>query len=311
MEDINGTNIRLLDGTLILVFLGLMQHRKATTVAAQLGLTQPAISHSLKRLRQLYDDPLFERSGSGLEPTAFAEQIEASFRTAAAELSKTFSDGQAFNPADSRLSLTIAGIDYDLAALSPSVITRAGKTAPFIKIETVNMSPDEALKGLERARVDLVLGTVRAGSARALDETIHRTELFQEEYVIVGRAQSDHFQNATTMQGYAQSNHLFVLPSGIGRGVIDQFLAEHGLERNVQSTVPMFFPALMILEQSDLIATLPRKVAETYAARFGLVFRDLPFPSPRFPVEALITKRNLSSPAHLWLRNIVEDALKG
>ena len=73
----------------------------------------------------------------------------------------------------------------------------------------------------------------------------------------------------------------------------------------------MFFPALMILEQSDLIATLPRKVAESYAARSGLVFRELPFQSPRFPVEALITKRNLSSPAHIWLRSIVEDALKG
>ena len=166
-----------------------------------------------------------------------------SFRTAAAELSKTFSDDRAFNPADSRLSLTIAGIDYDLATLASPLSSHGPRDARSSRLKPSicpRMRRSKALKGHVSiwcwARCRRV---PRAWTKRSTDRTLPRG-------IRHCRARSLTTFNMRRC-GYAQASHLLVLPSGIGRGVIDQFLAEHGLERNVRSTVPMFFPALMIL----------------------------------------------------------------
>ena len=301
MTDINDVDIRLVDGTVLLVFLGLMQHKKATLVAEELGLTQPAISHSIKRLRTLYRDPLFLRKAQGLEPTALARELEPKIRSAVDTLSNSLGQSDAFDPATSDVRLRIGGFDYELATLMPQMIAYAAGVGPNINITTLSVSSDEALEALVQSRIDLGIGFFESLPGGGNLGPFLAQNLYRETYVLIARKGHPLFQDQVTLDRYVGAPHLLITHTGVQKGQVDFALDALGLGRNVQATVPMFFPALTVLEMSDLIATIPRKVAETYAARFGLQFAPLPFQSPTLAIRAVWHQRDASSKVHQWL----------
>ncbi len=312
MIDIKDIELRLVDGTILLVFLGLMRHRKATMVATEMGLTQPAVSHALKRLRTLYGDPLFLRKAHGLEPTALARELEPKIRRAVRTISESLVEPREFDPTESEISLRIAGFDYELAALVPQLIARTAGIGPRISINSLTLSSDEALEALVQGRVDLAVGFFETLPGRGPVGPYISEDLYVEEYVVAGRQGHPFFEGRRNSQAYADQPHLLVAPAGVTKGLVDYALEALGLHRNVQAAVPLFFPALSVLEQSDLIATLPRKIATIYATRFGLQFASLPFPGPTFAVRAVRHQRDAESPVHRWLtelfRSIHKDA---
>ncbi len=307
MTDINQSEFRLVNGTLLLVFLGLMRHRKAKRVADDLGVTQPAISHALSRLRTLYDDPLFIRNSRGLEPTALAREIEPRIRRAVRTLGETLSEPMALDPADSEITLRIAGFDYELAILVPELIATTKRMGRRISISSLTLSSRDALDALVQGRIDLAIGFFETLPGRDPREPFISEDLYVEDYVVTGRAGHPLFRQAIDARAYADAQHVLVTPSGVVRGLVDYALDSRGLHRYVHATVPMFFPALTLLERSDLIATLPRKVSETFAARFNLEFAPLPFPGPTFSVRAVRHRRDADSPVHGWLVDMLRS----
>ena len=132
MRDINQIDIRLIDTTILLVFLATMRHRKATAIAHEMGLTQPAVSHALKRLRNLYDDPLFLRRAHGLEPTALARELEPKVRRIVRLISETLEGSEEFDPKTVVTSLRIGAFDYELTGIIPQLVTELSRVSPCL-----------------------------------------------------------------------------------------------------------------------------------------------------------------------------------
>ena len=135
MKDINDINIRLVDSTILLVFLATMRHRKTTAVASEMRLTQPAVSHALKRLRNLFDDPLFLRRSHGLEPTALANTLEPKVLEIIRLVSETLKGSEEFNPITESTDLRIGAFDYELTNIIPKLVAKLAKVSPNINFQ--------------------------------------------------------------------------------------------------------------------------------------------------------------------------------
>ena len=296
MSDIEASNIRLLDGALIQVFLGLMRHRKSTVVADSMGLTQPAISHALKRLRGIYGDPLFIRRPHGFDPTHVARELEPQLRRVVAILEQGLHAQEPFDPTDSTRTIRIAAYDYELATVLPPLIARTARQSRSLQIATRSARGESALAALSEGEVDLVLSYYEAPADRFIV-----TPLYEDSYRLVARKGHPIERSGLSPSSYAAARHLLVSPDGQMRGHVDDVLQGLGLSRNAGAAVPLFFPALAILRDSDLVATLPARVADRYADTFGLTAHDLPFPTRSIPVSAVRHRRDENNPMHDWL----------
>lgn len=299
MRDINEVDLRLVDTTILLVFLGCMRHRKATAVAREMGLTQPAVSHALKRLRSLYDDPLFLRRAHGLEPTALARELEPKIRRIVRLISETLSEEEAFDPTRSKVNLKIGAFDYELTSILPDLIAGLKTVGPGIGVHAYPLANRDALEALVDARIDLAIGYFDFPANS--DDVFRAEELFAERYVVAARKNNDLFLREISLRRFASAEHLLVSPFGPARNMVDHVLQLQGYRRNVQTTVPSLFAALSIIERSDLVVTLPERVAAANAERFNLAYLPLPIDGGRFKVHAVRHARDAESALHLWL----------
>jgi DNA-binding transcriptional LysR family regulator len=295
MADINSIDLRRIDTGLLLVFLGLMRHRKSGAVAAEMGLTQPAISHALKRMRGIWGDPLFLRQPQGLEPTAVALALEPRLRQIVDLLGETLRGPEAFDPATSPQRLRIAAYDYELATILPPLLSRLATGAPAMTVHALPLQREAALAALADGTIDLALGFFDAVADPFLACTLHH-----ETYRVTARA-GHPLLDGLSAESYAEARHLLVAPRGDVRGIVDQALALRGLTRRVAAAVPLFFPALATLADSTMVATLPTRVVDRFAGRFGLDSRPLPFAVPSFPVSAVRHRRDARSPMLDWV----------
>lgn len=299
MRDINQTDLRLVDTSILMVFLGIMRHRKATAVAEEMGLTQPAVSHALKRLRALYGDPLFLRRAHGLEPTALARELEPKIRRIVRLISETLTEQEEFDPLTTSVNMRLGAFDYELTTILPDLVTELREVSPNISIHTYPLSNRNALDALVEGQIDMAVGYFDF-PARSAD-TFVAEELFTEHYVVAARKGHPLFSAPLTLERYAAAEHLLISPFGPVRNMVDHALQLQGCKRNVQTTVPSLFAALSIVEQTDLLVTLPHRVAFRNARRFNLSHSALPFDGGTFKLHAVRHARDAQSPIHIWL----------
>ena len=309
MKGINETDLRLVDSSILMIFLGLMRHRKATLVARDMGITQPAVSHALKRLRGLFHDPLFLRKPYGLEPTAAARELEPKIRRIILLLSETLNAQQGFDPGQGDILLRIAAFDYELATILPELVTSLVKQNGNVRIIGLPLSGDEALNALVNSTVDVALGYFEFSPKRSASSSFVSEDLYSERYVLTARRGHPLFSKDLSLLEFSDADHLLVSPFGLVKGMIDHALQSKGLQRNVQATVPSLFPALAILERSDLVASLPLRVAELNANRFNLDFAPLPIDGGSFPISAVRHARDAHSNIHEWLIDLLHSQI--
>lgn len=303
MIDISDSKIRNLDPTALLVFVGLLQHRRTTVVADRMGLTQSAISQALRRLRVLFDDPLFLRRPHGLEPTAVARELEPLVAQIVELLKQTVGEPAVFDPRSSNRVIRIAASEYELASIMPALLALTGVETHSVRIFTLPLSRTEALARLTDGTVDLVLGYYWD-----VGDTFLTAALYDEHYMVVARAGHALFRGRMTLERFAAARHLLVTPDGEARGIVDEALAVHGLRRRVAATVPLFLPALASLAAGDLVASLPSRIARTYCRAFGLQAREMPLAVRSFPVSAIYHRRNEKSAMVQWMLNAIRSA---
>jgi DNA-binding transcriptional LysR family regulator len=302
MSDISNNELRRLDLTLLLVFLGLLRHRKATAVAVELGLTQSAVSQALRRLRDIFGDPLFLRLPHGLEPTAAALMREASVRAAVDALRQALGgSGKPFDPATARRVLHIAAIDAEQAMLLAPLARVATEVAPGLQIVILPLARRAAVDALIEGEADLA-----AGVYFDTPPTLITTPLYRQGYAVVGRSVVlGHLP--LTIERYAALPHILLSPGGDLRGIADEALMACGLTRRVVAAVPAAFPALAAVAQADCITTLPAAFARAFAPGLGLVVADPPLPLRSFPVLVLRHRRNENDRALLWALSILSQ----
>jgi DNA-binding transcriptional LysR family regulator len=297
MTDLSTSELRRLDLTLLLVFLGLVRHRKALDVASELGLTQSAISQALKRLRSIFADELFLRRPYGMEPTATALALEPAVAAAVEALRGALGTARAFDPVTASGLVRVAALDAEQAVLIPPLAARLRRLSPGITLSVLPLGRGAAMEALSDGRADLALGFVWDPP-----EPISGERLYDETFLVAGRAQALPDAPRIDLDAYCASDHVLIAPGGDLRGVVDEQLEAIGRSRRVILGLPAFLPALAAVAASDALVTLPARVARTFAAGFGLVTADPPIPVRSFPVSVFWHRRNDTDPRTGWIR---------
>lgn len=297
MSDLSNSELRRLDLTLLLVFLGLMRRRKALDVAAELGLTQSAISQSLRRLREIFGDDLFLRRPHGMEPTSLALALETPVAAAVEGLRGAIGAARRFDPAIASGLLRIAALDAEQAVLIPPLAARLRARAPGITLSLLPLGRSAAMEALSEGRADLALGYVWD-----VPDAISHEKLYNESFLVAGRAATLLDAPLISLDAYCAADHVLISPGGDLRGIVDDQLQSIGKTRRVVLGLPAFLPALAAAAASGALVTLPARVAETFAAKFGLVTATAPLKVRSFPVSIFWHRRNDTDARISWVR---------
>jgi DNA-binding transcriptional LysR family regulator len=302
MSELSTSELRRLDLTLLLVFLGLLRHRKALDVAAELGLTQSAISQSLKRLREIFGDELFLRRPHGMEPTATALALEAPVAAAVDALRGALGAARTFDPATATGLVRVAALDAEQAVLIPRLAARLRQLAPGLTLSVLPLGRGAAMDALSEGRADLVLGYVWD-----LPEAISGAPIYEESFLVAGHPEILPHAPHVSLDDYCAADHVLISPGGDLRGVVDDQLEAVGRSRRVILGLPAFLPALAAVAASPALVTLPARVARAFAPGFGLVTAEPPIPVRTFPVSIFWHRRNEADPKTNWIRQQLRE----
>jgi len=294
-----------IDLNLLVVFDAVMQERNVTRAGERLGLSQPAMSHALTRLRHMVKDDLFIRSPKGMLPTPRAEQLALPVRQALDGLQHSLEPAQ-FDPSKATRTFRVAVDNYAAVVLVGPLAARVIRNAPGVTIDfrpsgTLNL-PDL----LDRAEIDLAIG-----SFTAQVERFSRQPLLQDDFVaVLRRGHPATVTRELSIEKFAVLPHLEISSVHHATDFIDQALARRKLRRRVALRAP-FISAVRILGSSDMVSIFPRRIAEELVRYRPLVIRALSHASPAIETAMIWPRRLDDQPAHRWLRETVGIVIKG
>jgi DNA-binding transcriptional LysR family regulator len=289
-------HLERIDLNLLLVFDTLMRERHAGRTGEALGLTQPAVSHALTRLRQTLNDPLFEKYAKGMRPTPRAEAMAAPVASALQTLRLALNEERHFDPAKASGSIAIGGNDYINFTLMPELLPVLRKQAPGLDIRLRPTSAPAVLQQLRRREIGLALGPLAAAP-----KGVKMRPLFTERLILVARKGHPAFRKTLTLEALAELPHLLVSPSGEGFGIADEALREAGLSRRIAVAVPDFLAAPFIVGATDLVALLAERVARKLAQSAGLSLHEQPVAIKPWAIGLAYLPNAVSDPAIEWL----------
>lgn len=288
--DLQGVDLRLLA-----LLEALFDTRSVTRAGDRLDLSQPAASRALARLRALLHDPLFVRGADGLVPTRRAQALRAPLAAALGAV-RALVVPPVFDPATATGAARILAPDFDAAALVPPLLAALRTAAPGLDVALLPRRGD-ALAALAADDADLALGVYANAPAG-----FRRQRLYDDTMVCLLRRGHPALARPLTPARFAALHHALVTISGEGGGVVDTVLAQRGLARRVVLRLPSFLAAPLVVARSDLVVTMPRRVATEFAAIAPLVLVEPPLPIPRFTVSQVWHERQHADPRHAFLR---------
>jgi DNA-binding transcriptional LysR family regulator len=298
---ITAVNVQGLDLNLLRVFDAVLRDRSVTAAARHLGLTQPAVSNALARLRKLFGDALFVRTTSGMDATPFARDLSEPVRQALALLESALAHGPGFDAATSTRAFRFYMSDLGQIEFLPPLVERAQRVAPGVRLEAVALEVEDIGDALAAGGLDLAVGFLPG-----LGPPVRRQPLFRDPYVCLMRADHPAIGRKLTRAKFLAASHALVSYKG-GHRVIEEALERAGLARRITLRVPHFTVVPMVLERSDLILTLPSKVARVYERSGNFKSLPPPVPIPPADVAAHWHERFERDPGNRWLREMVTE----
>ncbi|HWB77583.1 MAG TPA: LysR family transcriptional regulator [Nannocystaceae bacterium] len=291
-----GSSLRDIDLNLLVALDALLELQSVTRAAARIGLSTPATSHALARLRTLLADPLLVRAGRQLVLTPRAGELKPRVRVLVEELRELLTPRKVGDLRELERNFVVHASDYALLVLGASVDARARTDAPRVCLQFLpNVDRDAEL--LRLGDIDLAVGVYPS-----LPPEIHTQKLFDERLVCVVREAHPHARRRPSEERFAALEHIQVAPRGRPGGVVDEALARAGLRRRVTRMVPFFLSALHLCADTDCVLTVPERVARATAPRFGLRVLELPIEVPGYAFQQIWHPRNHTDAAHRWLR---------
>ncbi len=289
-----------IDLNLLIVFDVVMQERNLTRAGRRLGLSQPAASHALARLRHMLHDDLFIRTPDGMRPTPRAEQMAQPVRDALRELRITL-EPEAFDPASSTREFSLAVNNYAARALVPTLARIVGKLGPRVSLDINPIGLREVLDQLDAGGMDVALSTLVDGGER-----FKCVRVMDDDFVALLDGSHPAAEEAVlSAERLADIPHIAITSTGDDTSFIDDALEQRGLTRTIATRVP-FLSVVLMLVGSDRLAVVPRRVADDLARICPLVGRELPFPSPRIVLSMIWHRRLDNHAAHRWLRDMIK-----
>jgi DNA-binding transcriptional LysR family regulator len=305
-------NLQSIDLNLLLVFEALLSERNVTRAAKRLGLSQPAMSNALTRLRRTFDDPLFLRTTSGMTPTTLAQSLSGPVNSALAQLRAALEEKREFNPAASEQIFHLLANDYVEILLLPALLQALHESASRIRLRfhrPRNLFEPPSASALKDS-FDLALGFY--ADTLTLDSSIRSEKLWEEKNVCLASQIHSSLRGRLTLRQYAEADHVAVFYKDEGQGVIDTLLSQKGYARKAVLQVPHFASVPFAVAGSDLIATIPERLANVFQKQLNLQALPVPLNLPPFRLAMLWHERFHNDPAHQWLRNLVlEQCVSG
>jgi len=289
-------DLRQADLGLLIALDALISERSVTRAAERLGLSQPAMSAQLARLRDLFDDPLLVSSGKQMAPTQRAAEIQAPLHRLLDELTALVRERQAFDPSRSDRAFRVMATDYLHRIVSLPTMGFLAKAAPRVRLAMALHDAKHAWRALEDDEADLLIA-----SDRLTPKDAKARVLMEEGFVFVQRKGHPRGREALDLDRFCTLDHILVSPEGGGFfGATDETLATLGRKRRVVVSLPSFLLAAPLVATTDLVAVLPERLARSMDDNFDIL--PLPFTSVRFNIVMSWHPRRQRDPGHQWLR---------
>ena len=292
-------HVTSIDLNLLVALDALLEERSATRAANRLGLTQPAVSRMLTRLRASFGDPLFTRTSRGLTPTPRALALAGPLRETLAGVDRLLLEQPAFDPATARRRFRVSSVDYALVTLLARLSARLATEAPFVDIELRQPSA-ESERDLESGVLDLLVMPQQPSGPG-----IVWSPLYRDEYTCV--VWRGHEARRLTLARYAEMEHVLVAPRERAGGIVDDVLGAHGRSRRVAVQVSTFLALPYLLVGTQRIATVPRGIAHELVRQHPLRVVKPPLAIPGFTMHQAWHEIHRNDPGHRWLRSRVAE----
>ena len=295
-------NLRTVDLNLLVVFDALMQERHVTRAADRVGLSQPAASSALGRLRLLFGDELLVRTGAGMEPTARALELAEKVTPILREVGRLVEEGTQFDPGTASGAYRVRMSDLLLLLLMPALAGRLEKEAPGIRLDIQHQPPTGTVDALVGDALDFAVSTQLQVPAAVVEE-----HLFDGRMVCVHRRGHPRIDGELSLETFLALKHIRVAQSPLDDRFVDRQLSALGIERDIALTVPHWLPVPAIIGKTDLIAVMTERHAGHFKKSHGLEFVDAPFEGADFHWSLYWHKRHGANPAPRWLRGVVRE----
>lgn len=293
MTDIN---LRSVDLNLLTVFQSIYDHRSITKAATSLGLTQPAVSHALGRLRAQFGDPLFLRVKSQMVPTSRAHQMSETLGDVLRRVRDLVVGEQRFDPATTERQVRVGVLDYGMARLAIRFTSMIVREAPRVMVDFQNTSGSSAQRMVEDGELDFAIGPFGA-----VPTTFERTILISDDCVVVARKKHPHICRRPSLKALCKSGHVCVADLQASDQQIDQELGRHGMHRHKVMIVPYFSSALFAVSNSNLVTIITRGPAQLYKEFLNINLFDTPFDLPPHEISMIRHQRSVGDPLSDWL----------
>ena len=286
------------DLNLLLVFEAILRERSVTKAGERLGLSQPAMSHALNRLRWLLKDQLFVRTPDGMVPTPRADELAQPVRRALSDLQSAL-DPEEFTPEQADRTFSLAVNNYAAVVLTGPITAECAALAPNVRLTVRPSGTLDVADLLDRGELDLAISALEAPANRFASEI-----LIEDHYVAVMRRGHARGRGTLDLAAFAGLRHLVISSSGEDMRFVDAALAAEGFAREVILQAP-YLSAGAVLTQSDMVAVLGRRIAEEFRRAHPIIVKELPFGAPVLRSVMLWHKRFDDQRAHRWLRQTI------
>lgn len=298
----------------LLVYLDvLLRERNVTRSASVLGITQPAMSNGLRRLRDTFSDPLLVRTSEGMMPTERALVLQPLLRQILASIEQVVDPGTEFDAQSSERVFRIMTSDYGESTLIPHVLSRIAEEAPGVVLDILTPS-DMSFQEVEQGQVDLVINRFDT-----LPQAFHQTTLWQDTFSCLVSVENP-IADAFTLESYLAANHVWVSKTGMGAGMgitpkdttrlgwVDEALLKIGKTRHISVFTRHYQSAARLAEQKGLVVTIPTRAALAQSDNPRLLVQAPPFEIPAFELKMAWSPLLQHNRAHQWLRRLVAEA---
>ena len=295
-------DIRAVDHNLLKAFDALIRERAVTRAAGRIGLSQPAMSHALSRLRSLFADDLFVRTPDRMEPTARAREIAPLVSAAIEHIEAALNLGIGFDPAKSAGIFTAGMAEYAEVALVGRLAAAFADQAARATLRLTPLTGADAAEQLDRGAIDVAVAHLGT-----LPTHVESMLLLRDPFVVVARRGHPIAGQQLSLEAYAALNHILVSPRGDASGALDRILVDFGLRRRIALLVATYLALPVALAASDLVAAVPSRTARQIAATAEIEIMPLPIDFS-MTVSMAWHRRAASEPAQAWFRSLLIDA---
>lgn len=293
-----------IDLNLLVAFDALMSERNVTRAAIQVGVSQPAMSAALSRLRTLLGDPLFQRSADGLLPTARARDLAAPIAQALQQIEAAMVRQPAFHPETASLTFRLGLQDYPTLVLLPALLETLEKNMPGVSLNVRAFNDrDAAVDLLDAGLIDVAIGVLPGNT----DGRILTRPLLRDEFVTIVSTDPLAATRSMDLASYLDLQHVLVSPEGQLHGLVDQALAQQGLKRKLALTLPQLFAVPAVVARTNMAATILKRVALQAQASHGLMLFAPPLALPEIVFHLIWHRRSESHPGQRWFREFIAE----